>query len=324
MARSRPLEGAFADLRRASEGDLATCRILLKDSLARDPARAAAKAAQLAGERSLDELAGDLVLAFERFMVRPEKDDPGCVAKTAIVEQLARLGYDDPDVFLRGIRHVQREAVFGGRVDTAADLRGACAFGLVAIGHPAVLYELADLLADDEPPARISAARALAALGSGDAVPLLRLRALIGDAEPRVLAECLLALLKLQPASGLAFVTRQLDSEEEARALAAAAALGESRMAEAFEPLRDWLSRAVSPERRRAGLLALAVLRREEAFECLLTMLEECRGGAAVDVLAALAAARVDDGLRERVRVLVEGRAEVRLSAEYRRLFGKA
>jgi HEAT repeat protein len=324
MGRSRTLENALAELRRASEADPATCRILLKESLGRDPSRAVAKAARIAGERGMQELAGDLVLAFERFMVRPVKDDPGCVAKTAIVEQLTGFGYDDPDVFLRGIRHVQREPVFGGRVDTAADLRGACAFGLVAIGHPAVLYELADLLADAEPPARISAARALAALGSDDAVPLLRLRALIADDEPRVLTECLLALLRLQPASGLAFVTHQLDSEQEQRALAAAAALGESRMAEAFEPLRDWLSRCVSPERKRAGLLALASLRREEAFECLLAMLEEARGGAAVDVLAALASARVDDGLGERVRALVENRGDSRLSAEYRRLFGKA
>jgi HEAT repeat protein len=322
VSRARPLEDALADLKRARDQDPATCRIVLRQSLARDPARAAASAARLAGERGVDDLGDELARSFDRFMARPQKDDPGCAAKTAIVEALARLGYDDPSVFLRGLRHTQLEPVYGGRVDTAVDLRGASAFGLVAIGHPAVLYELADLLADKEPAARISAARALAALGSDDAVPLLRLRALIGDAEPRVLAECLLALLKLQPAAGLAFVIRQLESEEDERALAAAAALGESRSAEAFEPLRDWVSRAVTPERRRTGLLALASLRREEAFEHLLALLEEARGATAVDVLSALASARSDDRIQARVKSVVEGRNEPRLRAEHRRLFG--
>ena len=50
------------------------------------------------------------------------------------MEALARLGYDDPSVFLRGLRHIQFEPVYGGRVDTAVDLRGASAFGLVESG----------------------------------------------------------------------------------------------------------------------------------------------------------------------------------------------
>lgn len=323
MARGRPLENALLALKQAQAADDVACRLALADSLARDVSRAAAKAAAIAGERGIEKLLPDLVRAFDRFMARPEKSDPGCLAKTAIADALAKLRHDDPSVFLRGIRHVQREPVFGGRVDTAVDLRGACAFGLVAIGHPAVLYELADLLADKEPPARISAARALSALGSGDAVPLLRLRALIGDDEPRVLTECLLAVLRLQPAAGLAFVLRQLDSEEEARAEAAALALGESRLADAFPPLRDWVSRSVTATRRRTGLIALGLLRREEAFEHLLSLLEESRGETPLDALHALSAARGDASLRERVRAAVLGRDEKRLRSEFSRLFGE-
>jgi hypothetical protein len=315
------LERALDALKQAQAAEDVACRLLLAESLQRDPARAVAKAAQIARSRGLEALVPGLVCAYDRFMARPQQSDPGCVAKTAIVEALAHLGHDDPSVFLRGIRHVQMEPVFGGRVDTAVDLRGASAFGLVAIGHPAVLYELADLLADTEAPARISAAQALAALGSDDAAPLLRLRALIGDAEPRVLTECLLALLKLQPASGMAFVLRQLESPEEPRALAAAQALGESRLPEAFPPLVDWVARSVTGERKRTGLLALGLLRREEAFDHLITLLEEARSQASLDVLQALAGARGDDVRRARIQAIVEGRREPRLASEFRRLF---
>ena len=321
MARARPLESALAALKQAQAADDVGCRLQLAESLARDPARAAAKAAEIARARGFESLAPDLVSAFGRFMARPEKSDPGCVAKTAIVEALARLGHDDPSVFLRGIRHVQKEPVWGGHVDSAVDLRGASAFGLVAIGHPAVLYELADLLADKEAPARISAAQALAALGSDDAAPLLRLRALIGDEEPRVLTECLLALLKLQPASGLSFVLRQLESEEELRATGAALALGESRLPEAFAPLCDWVARSVTGERKRAGLTALGLLRRDEAFDHLLGLLGEARPPASLDVLQALSPARGDDALRARIQAVVEERREPKLASEFRRLF---
>lgn len=323
MSRGRTLEGALLALKQAQAAEDVACRLTLAESLLRDPARAVAKAAQIARARGFDALLPDLVQAFGRFMVRPEKSDPGCAAKTAVVEALARLGPDDPSVFLRGIRHVQLEPVFGGRVDTAVDLRGACAFGLVATGHPGVLYELADLLADKQAPARICAAQALAALGSNDAVPLLRLRALIGDAEPRVLTECLLALLRLQPATGLAFVLRQLDSEEPERAEAAALALGESRLPEAFEPLRDWVSRSVVPERRRTGLMALGLLRREEAFDHLLALLAESRGSTPLDVLQALSPARGDAALRALIQAVVEQRNEPRLRSEFRRLFAE-
>lgn len=316
---ARPLEAALARLAEARHLEPAGCARVAAEALAKDTAPAAARAARLCGERGLVQLAPELVRAFARFMSRPQRSDPGCVAKTAVVEALSRLGHDDPDVYLRGIRHVQLEPVFGGTVDTAVDLRGASAFGLVAIGHPGVVYELADLLADPEPPARISAARALGALGSDQAVPLLRLRTLIGDAEPRVVAECLLAMLRLQPSSGLALAGRLLD--DPARALAAAVALGESRLPQAFGALRDWVSRTLAPEPRRAGLMALGSLRSEEAFGYLLQVLEEARGPAALEALQALGAWRGDAALRARVEAAVATRRDPRLEAELRRLF---
>ncbi|MBW4694187.1 MAG: hypothetical protein KME27_20785 [Lyngbya sp. HA4199-MV5] len=62
------------------------------------------------------------------------------------------------------------------------------------MNYPLVMVELADLLVDPEPEARIGAARAIAYTQNEQGVPLLRLRVKIGDTSP-VLSECLIALL---------------------------------------------------------------------------------------------------------------------------------
>jgi hypothetical protein len=73
----------------------------------------AAKAARIAGEWQATELIPELLSAFERFLVKPEVADKGCAAKTEIVKALCKLEHSSPSVFLRGMRHVQMEAVWG-------------------------------------------------------------------------------------------------------------------------------------------------------------------------------------------------------------------
>ncbi len=90
------------------------------------------KAAASVGELRLTALIPDLLRSFDRFMLDPAKTDPQCWAKNAIVKALKDLNHDDPAVFLRGVGHVQMEAVWGTSVDTALTLRGAfCALALV-------------------------------------------------------------------------------------------------------------------------------------------------------------------------------------------------
>jgi HEAT repeat protein len=273
----------------------------------RSPA-AVAKAARLAGELERNALAPDLVAAFERIL-GGSAADPGCTAKAAIADALYRLGHDAAAVFLRGIRHVQMEPVFGGRVDTAVDLRGACALGLVRIGYRDALMELADLLADREPPARISAARALAYRGGDDAVPLLRLRVLAGD-EPAVIGECLAALLRLSGRGAVPFAAGFLDSGQEEVAEAAALALGASRLEEAFADLRDWTERAASRVRRRAGLVALATLRRDAALEYLFGLVEKAEPATAAQAVEALGMYKGEQVIEDRLRGAAAGRRE--------------
>jgi hypothetical protein len=83
----------------------------------------AAKAADLIREFNLLDLTPDLLKAFNRFFENPEKSDPQCWAKNAISRGLAALELQEPEVFLRGMHHIQLEPVWGGRSDTAGTLR---------------------------------------------------------------------------------------------------------------------------------------------------------------------------------------------------------
>jgi HEAT repeat protein len=316
----RPLEDALADLRRLREDAAAADSVReLKRILASMQAPAVAKAAAIAGEAGLSVLVPDLLGAFDQALLQPLKTDPGCVAKTAIVTALDRLEHDDAGVFKRGIRHVQMEPVFGGRVDTALDLRGACALALARMNDRGALVVLGDLLADPEAPVRVSAARALAVLGREEGVPLLRLKALLGDPEPRVVLECLAACLRIEPTSSLELAAAFLDRSEPGLAEAAALALGESRLPAALPVLRGWLGRTVDKELRRTGFLAIATLRREEAFDFLLEIVREGTEAAAREAIAALGAHRGDAALEERVRTAAASRDDVDLGGAIRR-----
>ncbi len=162
MGRSRSLDDRLADLSALRSDPMSEQTLAaLRRALGSKVNHVAGRAAEIAGEFQLFELVPDLVQAFDRFMNNPTKTDPGCAAKTAIVDALYRMEAYQPDVYLQGIGHVQMEPVWGGREDTAAKLRGLSALGLVRINYPNVMLQLAQLLADSEADARISAARAI-------------------------------------------------------------------------------------------------------------------------------------------------------------------
>ena len=217
---------------------------------------------------------------------------------------------------------MQEEPVWGGRVDTAVDLRGAAAMALARLDRPDAPVELARLLADPEPAVRISAARALAYRGGKDGLPLLHLRIHAGDGDPRVLGACFEAALRLAPASSLEFVAGFLDAPAVEIAEEAALALGASRRDEAFVALRDWCVRTVDPARRQAGLRALALMRREDALVFLLERVSEGTPAAAREALQALAVVRDDAALVERVRAAAASRDEAEVEQAWRAGFG--
>jgi len=313
MAKSRKLEAMLAKLTQlrddpTSEDAIAT----LQQSLTSKYGVAVARAAKLVEEFKLVQLVPDLVAAFHRCLEKPVDTDPSCLAKAAIADALYRLDRREEAVFLKGIRYVQMEPVFGGQQDTAAKLRGICALGLVRMNYRDVLTELADLLADPESAARIAAARAIAYSENDAGVPLLRLRSRLGD-DPEILSEYLTALLKLDPDRSLGFVNRFLSAPDPQTQELVALALGESRLSEAFDLLRNWWQRAREAQLRRTGLLAIAMLRSDLPFQFLLSLIAEGRKPDAQDAIAALSLYRQDATLWQRVRYTVEQRGDPEL-----------
>ena len=258
-----------------------------------------AKAARIAGEWLAAELTPQLVEAFDRFMLKPETSDKRCAAKIEILKALCKLEYPSPSIFRRSLRHVQMEPTWGGSVDTAAAVRALGAMGLAQTDYPEALEEIVPLLIDAERDARIGALRAIAASGLPGGALLLRLKALSGD-EPEVLGECFAALLRAAPSQSLEFVAKFLDHREEAVAEAAALALGDSRLESAFAVLREAFERTRALPRRTL-LLAIALLRRENAIDYLLDLVQNGEGQTSADAVAALAMYEKDPNLQERL-----------------------
>ena len=177
------------------------------------------KAADLVREFNLQDLTPDLLKAFDRFFENAEKTDPQCWAKNAISRALAALELQDADVFLRGMRHIQMEPVFGGRSDSAGTLRATCALALVqcrSLTNDDLLGHLIELFADSDKTVRAEAARAVEQVGSPSASLLLRLRATLGKDEPEVLGACYSGVLHLEGVRAIPWVGRFLASADDA------------------------------------------------------------------------------------------------------------
>jgi HEAT repeat protein len=246
-------------------------------------------AARLAGEQQRKSLVAELRAAYERCLKNVKQTDPGCLAKTAIVDALRLMEYDDDQFFLTNIRYRQYEPGWGGETDSAARLRAICGFALIQQSHPEAMSELVDLLADPEKTARAGAARAVAHGGSTESEHLLRLKISLGDTAPEVMGECLSGLLRLNAKTNLNRVARFLENPSEELASEAAIALGESRLPEALTALDRQLQRTTSTDLARSLLTAIGLVGSCEASECLLRAVirgDYDRAVAAIDALA--------------------------------------
>lgn len=269
-----------------------------------------AAAAKAIEQNEASALAPDLIQAFLALLPDAPARDQGCKALTAIVEALVTLGEDADGVYLKGVSYIQMEGSFGPPIDTAAPLRGLCARGLVRMRHSQAMYEAVTLLADRQIPARVGAVAALGDAGSREAELLLRLKILDGD-DAEVLGACFAALLSVAPRNSIPFVTGFLNHRQIETVEAAAIALGETRDADAFTPLRNaWTS---SPKARRTILLALAMLRQDEGLQFLLTRLKQDPEAAALDALEAIALYRGDGAVRAQVREIAAVRPHPKL-----------
>lgn len=228
-------------------------------------------AAKLVGERECRVNKDLLVDAFDYFAEDGVDRDKNCRAKTPIVEALTSLGYDDPDFYLAGMKYRQLEPAWGDPVETAANVRGASAYGLIrcrSASPAATMIALVDLLSDKEALARVHAAHAIAATGSPAAVPVLRLKARSGDSNFEVLGECFAGLLQNDLTSGIDFVTLYLTRGEDV-AIEAATALGATQDERAIAELIS-ATKLCDDDRLEAFLVSLSLSRTPTAIDFLI------------------------------------------------------
>ncbi len=248
-----------------------------------------AKAADVAAKFHLVQLLPELLAAFDRFFTDPPKTDPQCWAKNALSRALAELGCQDVDVFLRGVRHLQLEPVWGGSEDTAGTLRGTCALALVqcrSLPENELLRFLMELLVDKDKSVRVEAVRAIEQVGSRPAALLLRLRALLASDEPEVLGACYGGILRIEGASAIPWIARFLAGADETAA-EAAWAIADQRSPEAFAALRERFAMERDAWFRSVLLSAIALTRQQEALDFLFQLIraEPLNAEAAVTAL---------------------------------------
>ena len=236
-----------------------------------------AKAADVVRELALAELIPPLLVAFDRFFTDPLKTDPQCWAKNALSRTLAGFEYHDAAVFIRGMRHIQLEPVWGGRSDTAGTLRGTCALALVqcrSLSDTDLLNFLIELFSDKDKSVRVEAARAIEQVGSPSAALLLRLRAILAADEPEVLGACFSGIIHIEGRSAISWISRFLATGDDIAA-EAALAIAADRSPEAFSALhKRFLQDPQSDPWFRSVLLsAISLTRQPEALDFLLDLI---------------------------------------------------
>ena len=174
------------------------------------------------------------------------------------------------------MRHIQLEAVWGGRSDTAGTLRATCAFALVQcrnVGNDDLLRYLVDLFADKDKAVRAEVVRAIEQVATPSASLLLRLRAALGNDEPEVLGACYGGILRLEGIAAIPWVSVFLPAGNDAAAEAALALAG-THSAQAFDALRHSLADSHNPWFRSVLLSAIALTRQDAAMEFLLDLVK--------------------------------------------------
>jgi len=265
----------------------------------------AAKAADLVREFNLQDLTPDLLKTFDRLFEHPEKSDPQCWAKNAISRALAIFEVQDPDVFLKGMHHIQMEPVWGGRSDTAGTLRATSALALVQcrrLAEPELLAHLIELFADKDKAVRAEVVRAIDQVGSPTASLLLRLRAVLGNDEPEVLGACYSGVLQIEGVSAIPRIAVFLATADDAAGEAALAIAG-THSQEGFDALRVALDSSSDQWFRSVLLHAIALTRQDAAIEFLLGLVQTESLNAEGAIEAILRSAPSED-VTQRLRTL--------------------
>lgn len=316
MSKKKPaLEDQLARLAELGRGPLDdAARAELTKTIEAGTSLVVARAARVVKERSLPGYLKVLDQAFRRFLDNPVKSDPGCNAKLACLEALDACDATDPDPFLLGARHVQKEGAYGPPVDTAVSLRARAIKALAHMGFADMLLVAGELLGDPEGPVRHAAAESLAHAGDRGGAGLLLLAVARKDEDPVILTACYSALIQLASDYALPRLKHALKSGDAELVELAAIALGQSNLEPAADALVEAMEATPLSSERAAFIRALGLHRTERALNLLCDILADGPQSDAESAVKSLAARRFDRGVRERVEALVGARGSLRLS----------
>ena len=136
MAKSMTLEAQLSRLREIEHAALTPeLREELCAALGGTNNIVTARAAQVMASSGHAGFIPHLVAAFRHLLAQPAAADKNCRAKEAILLALDALGSYEEEAPLLGLRYVQMEPVYGGRTDTAVNLRAACAAALARMHY---------------------------------------------------------------------------------------------------------------------------------------------------------------------------------------------
>jgi HEAT repeat protein len=322
----RQIEAEVERLTLLRESPPAEALAALKKALSDRVNLIVAKAAKIAAEMRLHDLLPDLLRAFDRLFEKPAERDPQCWGKNAISKALVALDHREAAPFLRGIRHIQLEPVWGGEADTAATLRGTCALALPScadVTRGQILRHLVDALSDSALPVRSDAARAVAQMEGDEAILLLRLKARLGDPEPEITGQVFDYLFQLEHDQALPFVAEFLQPKLGPVAEEAALALGSSRLPGAALLLEQSFARHRDADFRLVLLRALSATRQPPALDFLLNLVRNAREADALCAVEALALHRDSADIRRQVEQAA-GQREAVVRAQFKKSFARA
>lgn len=305
---------------RSSTPDAAAVEQLRK-SLAHRNNFLVAKAAKLVADAALFPLLPEVLAAYDRFFIDAVKTDPQCWAKNALAKTLVKLEHRDKNAYLRGLRHIQLEPVWGGTSDTAGALRCACTHALVdcpGLSDADLLTILVEPLTDSDKTVRIEAARAIGQVGSAGAALILRLRILLGPVRPdndtpEVLGAIYSAFLAVEGERGTPLVAAAL-KEGGDLAAEAAFALADLRTSQALAALLTRLRAGADTWFTGVLLSAIALTRLPEAFDFLVGLIAR-EGREAAAAIEAIGRIAPSVELRANVERAVEQAGSPRLKA---------
>ncbi len=322
MAKANPVDAQLKRLEElVNEPDSEAAHAELRSAMRATSNLVVAKTAEIIGDRELTGFTDELKALWSPLCSEPERDR-GCTAKAAILDAFARLGFDDPDFCLAGMKYVQIDPGWPSS-DTAVNVRGGSAALLARswkIGVNDKLIAMTELLADPERVARVHAVNAIADIGHESVIPLLRVKAQCGDAKVEVTGTCFSALLRLRPEESVSFVARFLRHSDEQLFCEAAAALGECGRPDAIHILIETWKRTDDRDLQESLLVSLGLSRHSAAVDFLISVLMSAPNSSEA-ALRALAPNRFYTDIRQRIQTAVEATKNGRLRAIFNELF---